>query len=52
MATGREERWRVVQEIRARNADKSPEEVERDVAEEIEAMRAEQRERDAVAQKA
>ena len=39
----RAERWKVVEEIGARNADKDPEEVERDVAEEIEAMRREER---------
>jgi prevent-host-death family protein len=39
----REERWRVVDEIRARNPGMDPEEVERDVAEEIEAMRRERR---------
>ena len=52
MATDREARWQAIQKIRARNADKTPEEVERDVAEEIEALRAERRERDAVARKA
>lgn len=37
----REERFRVLDEIQARNQEKSPEEVERDVAEEIAALRAE-----------
>lgn len=41
----REERWRVVDEIRARNRDKDPAEVERDVAEELAALRREDRER-------
>lgn len=41
----RAERFKVVEEIWARNLDKDPEEVERDVAEEIEAMRREERER-------
>jgi mannose-6-phosphate isomerase-like protein (cupin superfamily) len=36
-------RFRVLDEIRARNQDKNPEEVDRDVAEEIAAMRAERR---------
>jgi prevent-host-death family protein len=39
----RDERFRVLEEIRARNADRSAEEVERDVAEELEAIRAERR---------
>ncbi len=43
----REERFQVVDEIRSRNLDKAPEEVERDVAEEIAAMRREKRERKA-----
>jgi prevent-host-death family protein len=41
----RRERFKVVEEIQARNRDKDPEEVERVVAEEIEAMRQERRER-------
>lgn len=41
----REDAWRVVDEIRARNRDKDPDEVERDVAEAIEEMRAEDRAR-------
>ncbi|MGH2459353.1 MAG: type II toxin-antitoxin system Phd/YefM family antitoxin [Chloroflexota bacterium] len=41
----RAERFRVIDEIRARNVDKSPEEVERDVAEEIVELRRERRER-------
>ncbi len=41
----REEAWRVVDEIRARNRDKDPDEVERDIAEAIEEMRAEDRAR-------
>jgi hypothetical protein len=43
----REERFKVLQEIRARNADKTAEEVERDVAEELAAMRRERRMRQA-----
>jgi len=35
----REERWRVIDEIHARNRDKSPEEVERDVAAALAAVR-------------
>lgn len=35
----REERWKVVDDIRAKNRDKDPEEVERDIAEELAAMR-------------
>jgi prevent-host-death family protein len=42
----REQRFRVIDEIRARNADREPEEVERDVAEEITSMRAEHRRAD------
>jgi prevent-host-death family protein len=41
----RRERFKVVEEIQARNRDKDPEEVERVVAEEVEAMRQERRER-------
>jgi prevent-host-death family protein len=41
----REERFRYMDEIRAKNQAFAPEEVERDVAEEIEAMRKERRER-------
>jgi prevent-host-death family protein len=41
----RRERFKVVEEIQARNRDKDPEEVERVVAEEITAMRQERRER-------
>ena len=46
----REDPWKVIDEIHARNRDKDPEEVERDVAEVIDEMRAEdraRRERDA-----
>jgi hypothetical protein len=39
----REERFRVIDEIHARNADREPDEVERDVAEEIASMRRENR---------
>ena len=39
----RAELWKVIAEIRALNADKDPEEVERDVAEAIAEMRAERR---------
>jgi PHD/YefM family antitoxin component YafN of YafNO toxin-antitoxin module len=38
-----EDGWRVIEEIRARNAHMDPEEVERDIAEAIEEMRAERR---------
>jgi len=41
----RDDAWRVVDEIRARNRDKDPDEVERDIAEAIEEMRAEDRAR-------
>ena len=41
----REDAWRVVDQIRARNRDKDPEEVERDIAEEIRKIRAEDRAR-------
>lgn len=41
----REERFKVIDEIRARNADKEPDEVENDIAEEIATMRGEKRER-------
>jgi len=41
----RDDAWRVVDEIRARNRDKDPDEVERDVAEAIEEMRAKDRAR-------
>lgn len=41
----RRERFKVIEEIQARNRDKDPEEVERVVAEEITAMRQERRER-------
>ena len=41
----REDAWRVVDQIRARNRDRDPEEVERDIAEAIEEMRAEDRAR-------
>ena len=37
--------WRAIEELRALNADKDPDEVERDVAEAIEEMRAERRAR-------
>ncbi len=40
----RAERWKVVDEIRARNRDKNPEQVEQDIASEIAAMRQEARE--------
>jgi len=43
MEARREDGWQAIQEIRALNLDKTPEEVERDVAEELEAMRAERR---------
>ena len=39
----REDHWRVFDEIHARNADKDPEEVERDVAEAIAEVRRERR---------
>ena len=39
----RAKRWKVFDEIHARNADKDPDEVERDVAEAIEEMREERR---------
>lgn len=39
----REDPWRVIDEIHARNRDKDPEEVERDVAEAIAEMREEDR---------
>src|SRR5215203_1417014 len=39
----RAEHFKVIQEIQARNADKDPEEVERDIAEVIAEMRAESR---------
>lgn len=41
----REDPWRVIDEIHARNRDKDPEEVERDVAEAIAEVRAEERAR-------
>ena len=43
----REERWKVVEETRAKNRDKDPDEVERDVANELAAMRREAREHQA-----
>jgi prevent-host-death family protein len=43
MERQREEDWKLIEEIGARNADKDPEEVERDVAAAIEEVRAEQR---------
>ena len=43
----REERFRVIDEIRARNLDTTPEEVERDIAEEVAELRREERERKA-----
>jgi prevent-host-death family protein len=43
----REERFKVLEEIRARNADKTAEEVERDVAEELAAVRRDKRLRQA-----
>ena len=39
----RERRWRVIESIGARNADKDPDEVERDIAEILEELRAEER---------
>lgn len=39
----REKRWRVIEAIGARNADKDPEEVERDIAEALQEMREEER---------
>jgi prevent-host-death family protein len=44
----REERFKIIDEIRARNADREPEEVERDVAEEIASMKGETRSQGAV----
>jgi prevent-host-death family protein len=43
----RDERFQVLEEIRARNADKTAEEVERDVAEELAAVRRDKRVRQA-----
>jgi prevent-host-death family protein len=43
----RQARFKVLDEIQARNRDQDPDEVERDVAEEIAAMRAERREQQA-----
>jgi prevent-host-death family protein len=43
----RQARFQVLDEIHARNRDQDPDEVERDVAEEIAAMRAERREQQA-----
>jgi prevent-host-death family protein len=43
----RQARFKVIDEIHARNWDKDPDEVERDVAQEIAAMRAEERQRQA-----
>jgi hypothetical protein len=43
MESKRERRWRVIEAIGARNRDKDPEEVERDIAEAIAEVRAEQR---------
>lgn len=43
MDTERESRWQVVDEIHARNRDKDPDEVERDVAEALAEVRAERR---------
>lgn len=52
MEARREDGWQAIQEIGARNRDKDPDEVERDVAEEIAAMRAERRAQEAAAPKA
>ena len=41
----RDDDWRVIDDIRARNRDNDPEEVERDIAEAIAEMRAEDRAR-------
>ena len=43
MEAEREKRWEAFRAIAARNADEDPEVVERDVAEEIESMRQEER---------
>jgi prevent-host-death family protein len=43
----RQARFKVIDEIHARNWDRDPDEVERDVAQEIAAMRAEERQRQA-----
>ena len=43
MDAEREARWQIVDEIHARNRDKDPDEVERDVAEALAEVRAEQR---------
>jgi len=48
MDTRREDGWKAIEEIRARNKDKDPEEVERDVAEAIADIRAERRARETV----
>ncbi len=45
----RDEHWEAFLAIAERNADKDPEEVERDVAEELEAMRRERRAAEAAA---
>jgi hypothetical protein len=52
MNAERAERWQVIDEIQARNADEDLEETERFVAEEIEAMRAEERARTAATPRA
>ncbi len=43
MEAKRDSLWEAFEAIGARNADKDPDEVERDIAEEIEAMRRERR---------
>ncbi|MBA3451245.1 MAG: hypothetical protein H0T18_08545 [Chloroflexia bacterium] len=45
-AENKERFWKVVQEIRARNADKDPDEVFRDVTDVVEAVRQERYERE------
>jgi prevent-host-death family protein len=47
LEAARQARFKVIDQIHARNQDKDPEEVERDVAEEIAAMRAERQEQQA-----
>ena len=49
MESERDQRWKDLLAIGERNADKDPDEVERDIAEEIEAMRRERRAADAAA---
>ncbi len=48
----RDDPWRVVDEIHARNSDKDPDEVERDVAEALAEVRAEARASQAASSKA